>query len=321
VPDPSTRGPKISVCIPTAGKPFQIVQETADQVSLELDAIAELLVAPQGASGAATARQLHLPPRARVLEPLAAPGIPANWNRCIRESKGELIHLLHDDDLVEAGFYAAIQSLANFFPHAAFYATGSTGHRQLPRGPQAATGARAARLLLEDRFSCGSIVINRRILETSSVFDPAFPFCPDEEAYLRLAAQGGFAYDPRQLYRERSSPLQERRRSWHEPRFVDTYFEARTRGAMYFGEETVELARATTKRRVIGVALSVALAGDRQTAIHHLDRLLLLLPSRHRRGWRMRVARHAVVSNPFLRLVRLRRQLLRVSGRIPHPWT
>jgi hypothetical protein len=50
-------------------------------------------------------------------------GLAGNWNACIERAKGTLIHILHQDDFVESGYYNEIEALAAKFPHVGLYAT------------------------------------------------------------------------------------------------------------------------------------------------------------------------------------------------------
>lgn len=50
-------------------------------------------------------------------------GMAGNWNRGIELARGELVHILHDDDYVAPGFYAAVDALAETFPDASLYFT------------------------------------------------------------------------------------------------------------------------------------------------------------------------------------------------------
>ena len=45
-------------------------------------------------------------------------GIGGGWNRCIELAKGELIHILHQDDLVRPGFYKAMENAFQESPEA-----------------------------------------------------------------------------------------------------------------------------------------------------------------------------------------------------------
>ena len=50
-------------------------------------------------------------------------GAIANFNTCLSRSRGQLVHVLHGDDLVSDGFYTAIERLAADHPGVGLYAT------------------------------------------------------------------------------------------------------------------------------------------------------------------------------------------------------
>lgn len=45
-------------------------------------------------------------------------GMVGNWNACLRLARGELVHLLHADDLVRPGFYEAVEARVQLHPEA-----------------------------------------------------------------------------------------------------------------------------------------------------------------------------------------------------------
>ena len=46
-----------------------------------------------------------------------------NWNACIQQSRGHLVHILHDDDWILRGFYDEIKRLSEVHPPSALMAT------------------------------------------------------------------------------------------------------------------------------------------------------------------------------------------------------
>ena len=50
-------------------------------------------------------------------------GAIRNFNTCIERSRGELVHILHGDDFILAGFYKKIEDLAEKYPENGLYAT------------------------------------------------------------------------------------------------------------------------------------------------------------------------------------------------------
>jgi glycosyltransferase involved in cell wall biosynthesis len=50
-------------------------------------------------------------------------GLVGNWNACIERALGRFVHILHDDDFVESGYYREIESLAEKYPDVGLYST------------------------------------------------------------------------------------------------------------------------------------------------------------------------------------------------------
>ena len=311
----------LSVCIPTAGRSWAVVAQALGSAQAAALPGTEILLAPQGSDPP----RERVPAGVRVLPPIPEAGLVENWNRCLTESQGRLIHILHDDDLVTPGFYEAIVEMERRFPEASLYATGMTyflgdagrTSRRAPAGspPERFEGAAAARLILAgNAHCCGSVVISRRVVRALGPFDPAFPYCPDEEAYLRFASLGGIVVDRRRLYLERVWPGQLRYRTWERPDFVPTYFAARVQGAARYGDEIRERARRAAANVTLKVITSNLLDGRIEAADRNLRELLALYPraTELRRYGRMRAGRRS----RFLRgLARARRSLRRRLGR------
>lgn len=295
-----------------------MLQVAIDSVADRLPPESELLILPSGPEAVASAAAVRAPDGARVLGSDETLDMVTNWNRCLTESRGELIHLLHDDDAIAPGFYQAILALARQHPSAAIYGTGfrqlgkdgavrsgMTGVRQLRLA-----GEDAARFLLEaGRHCCGSIVLTRRAVEQQGLFKHQYAYCPDEEAYLRYASAGGLAFDPVPLYRERTHGEQGRFEAWKRADFAAEYMRARIDGAGFFGNETVHAAKESSAKRLISVAVSLALAGDHALASDQLDDLARCYPSCSR--WRsFRLAKVGCRFRGVLRVAAARRKYL-----------
>jgi len=50
-------------------------------------------------------------------------GLPENWNTCITQSRGQFVHILHDDDWILPGFYDEIKRLSEIHHSSALIAT------------------------------------------------------------------------------------------------------------------------------------------------------------------------------------------------------
>ncbi|MCH7578644.1 MAG: glycosyltransferase [Chloroflexi bacterium] len=115
---------RLSVCIPCYVEPPEVLQTAIDSAAMQLPEESELLIFPNGPEALAATESVTIPEDARVIPSKELLSMAGNWNRCLGESRGELIHILHADDAVAPGFYQAVLELAARYPQAALYATG-----------------------------------------------------------------------------------------------------------------------------------------------------------------------------------------------------
>lgn len=312
-----TLDPVLSVCIPSYRRPAAIVREAVESALRAMPDNAELLVLPSGPEACSEVRKIALPAEVRIEESTPELSFVENLNRCLNLSEGDLIHILHDDDAVAPDFYKAILGLHRRFPQAALYATGTmplelkgeTSASHSTHEPFFLQGDDAAAFILADeRYSVPSVVLTRRVIERQGLFRDDFAYSPDEEAYPRYAGDGGFAVDPRTLYRARTHSEQARVTASREPDFVASYLRSRVEGAASFTPAVRELALRSSARRVISASVSLTLNGEHVVALHQLDVLGEVVPSCRRwpRFWLSRGAgRFRLVRG----VVGLRRQL------------
>jgi hypothetical protein len=325
------QAPSLSVCIPWYGVDARTLEECLESALSQLPEDAELILLPDGPEASRLAHSLRLSGRVAVYPSEERIGMVANWNRAFNLSHGSLIHILHCDDVVAPGFYCAIAALARGFPSAVLYASAAGDldrSEVVARGavheePTLLVGTAAARFLLEDpRHGCGNVVYTRIVVARMGLFRDEFDFCPDEEALLRYSAEGPLALDPRPLYLQRTHARQARLSAWRRDDFVEVYVESRLAGARNFGADVMCLARESTIRRVVSIAMALALAGERTAARSSLRELTRCLPEA-RGSFRVRIARVAI-TRPLHPMVRARRRFaLRRSGirpkRLPLP--
>lgn len=149
----------------------------------------------------------ELSPNGRVLfyrQP-ANCGVTTNLNTCISRSRGELVHILHGDDLVLPGFYQEIDSLATTYPAAALYAVRSLfiDAEGVAFGLSADYSQHGPVALLPEflqnlPFRTPAIVVRRSAYETLGGFNPTYPHAADIDMWLR-AIQGGGGYLSRRV--------------------------------------------------------------------------------------------------------------------------
>lgn len=323
VANPTSSGNSVlSVCIPCYGKPVAIVTQAVTSAARWLPDNSELLVLPDGPRAGSELHRAQIPSKARVINSEKRLGLVGNWNRCLKLARGDVIHILHDDDVVTSDFYAAILDLRRRFPKAALYGTGtapveaeeSRRESEPLREPFLLEGDDAAAFILDyGRYSAGSVALARSVVTAKGPFRDDFPYCPDEEAFLRYAAQGGLAFDPAPLYRVRTHEQQARYSTWRRPDFVAGYIESRVDGAGHFSPAVIEFALHSSTRRVISIAVSLALGGEGDIALRQLDELGVLVPA-CRRWPRFWLARAAGRSRLWRKAAALRRRYVVSAG-------
>lgn len=138
-------------------------------------------------------------------------GVPDNLTAAIRLSRGRLVHLLHGDDLVEPGFYAAMEhAFADEEAGAAYcrYAFIDQQGAQIGLGPLERQDMGrlpdALRLLAsEQRIMTPSICVRRAVYERLGGFHPALKCAEDWEMWVRIARHYPVIYVPETLARYR----------------------------------------------------------------------------------------------------------------------
>ena len=135
-------------------------------------------------------------------------GVVGNLNTCLQRSRGELVHLLHGDDLVLEGFYRTLDERLREHPDA-----GATYCRHLyvdedgrrvdvaPLEPTSSgiltEGARF--LAAEQRIMTPCIVVRRSVYEELGGFDDRLACAEDWEMWIRVATRFPVYYEERPL--------------------------------------------------------------------------------------------------------------------------
>jgi glycosyltransferase involved in cell wall biosynthesis len=136
----------------------------------------------------------------------------ANFHTCIQRARGQVVHLLHGDDLVEPGFYEALEHAFHAVPEigAAFCRArfidedgndlGLTEQEEEHAGPLPDHLARLAR---EQRIMTPSVVVRRSAYVELGSFDKRLVCSEDWEMWVRIAARYPVWYEPRPLAKYR----------------------------------------------------------------------------------------------------------------------
>jgi glycosyltransferase involved in cell wall biosynthesis len=126
-------------------------------------------------------------------------GMMNNWNTCVRRASGQLVHILHGDDLANRGFYAEMGKMAEKHPELSWFAC-----RAFDISPTGELETLSFRMpVLEQpgrdaspfKYYCSvrapGVVLRRDFYAQSGGFVPALIHTADWEMWVRAIAQGG----------------------------------------------------------------------------------------------------------------------------------
>jgi glycosyltransferase involved in cell wall biosynthesis len=141
-------------------------------------------------------------------------GLARIWNRCIELARGEWVHILHQDDIVQPGFYAALrQGTDEPTVGAAFSRFTYIDPRgnwleisSLLRDSPGILEGWQEEITVSQHIQCASIVVRRAAYERLGGFLPQFCYALDWEMWQRIAAHYAFWFEPAVLAGYRVHP-------------------------------------------------------------------------------------------------------------------
>jgi glycosyltransferase involved in cell wall biosynthesis len=132
----------------------------------------------------------------------------ANFATCLERSRGHLVHLLHGDDYVLDGFYAAMGRAFEQVPGLGaalcrqVFVDEQGGRLSLSPLEQPGPGVLGdwlGKLASEQRIMTPSIVVRRAVYERLGAFDRRLTCAEDWEMWVRIAASYPVWYEPEPL--------------------------------------------------------------------------------------------------------------------------
>ena len=211
-PRPDPAAPRFSVMLPTYepdGKLARALRSVLDQARSP-DAMQIMVVDDGSRSGLVREIVEQTDPAGRVelVEQPRRLGLGGNWNRAIGLARGELVHLLHQDDYVLPGFYDRMEAAFRQRPEigmafcrtrlvdAADRAIRTTSRQQWTSGVLTNWLPRIAE---RQRVQTPSVVVARGTYETLGGFRTDLQLALDWEMWVRIASRFPVWYDPRPL--------------------------------------------------------------------------------------------------------------------------
>lgn len=140
-------------------------------------------------------------------------GLYGSVNDALARTRGQWIHILHDDDFILPGFYATLQkALAAAPPTVGMASTSYTVLREQENttwvSPPLRAGAGLLKgfvetLVMGNPLNVPAVVQQRGVFETLGVFREDLPYAADWEMFIRAAARFGWWHVPENLARFR----------------------------------------------------------------------------------------------------------------------
>lgn len=121
-----------------------------------------------------------------------------NWNTCVRQARGHLVHILHDDDWILTGFYNEIATLRVNAPSASLFATrvfyvDAEGVEEFvsERILSCEGGGKSYEpFVTHNPLQCAGVVVERSFYEQSGGFMASLSSA-DMEMWMRATTTGG----------------------------------------------------------------------------------------------------------------------------------
>ena len=133
-------------------------------------------------------------------------GLASCWNDCIARARGDLIHILHQDDIVLPDFYREMEVLEANVPEAGMLFCRTMVLRADGETPDSLEQEHAGiipgwleKISAGQRLLCPSVVVRRDTYAKVGGFDARLKFVIDWEMWVRIAAAGAVAYLPTAL--------------------------------------------------------------------------------------------------------------------------
>jgi glycosyltransferase involved in cell wall biosynthesis len=148
-------------------------------------------------------------------------GLAGNWNAAVRASRGELVHLLHQDDRVQPGFYDRLgrplgdrsDLVGSWCRVAGFDDDGRLTWTPAPeRIDPGVVDDLALKEAEQHRMLIPGVVVRRSVYEEIGGYRDDLPYCTDWDFVKRLTALGPTWYEPLVLAPRRQHDHQETKR-------------------------------------------------------------------------------------------------------------
>lgn len=214
------KNPLISVCIPNYNYE-KFIGETIESVLAQTYENFELIIVDNGSTdSSAEIIKSYNDPRIKFYQNETNIPVYQNINNAQKLAQGELVAVLHSDDLYEPNFLEEIVKAYEEYPSQKVFVTGvylyhHEENKVIIQRPFSTGGLKVKlevllRLCKENNIGNGvNVVYHRDCLEKSGMFSDEFKYSADYDLWFRLAELYNFVYIPKILtyYRIHDSNL------------------------------------------------------------------------------------------------------------------
>jgi len=217
---PESPRPRFSVMVPTYEPDAGLLRQTLESVmahGMPAESMQIAVIDDTRRPGMTTALVRSIDPggRIEVVENEERLGIAGNWNRALELARGELVHLLHQDDHVLPRFYDHIDAGFRRAPHVGMgvcrsrIIDGQGRHVRSNSRLRWTSGTLPEwlpRIAVRQRVQTPAVVVKRSVYESIGGFRTDLCQALDWEMWVRIAARYPVWYEPQMLavYRRHS---------------------------------------------------------------------------------------------------------------------
>ncbi len=134
-------------------------------------------------------------------------GLAGCWNACVERSRGQWVHILHQDDFVLPEFYRRLQQGARLHPEVSLIATRSffvdedgVILRVTERLRDLENGGRDVKAFLYGNpLQCAGVAVRRTFFEANGGYNPELVYTLDLEMWTRVISMAGGLVTPEPL--------------------------------------------------------------------------------------------------------------------------
>lgn len=178
-------------------------------------------------------------------------GLVRNWNRCLELAKGEVIWILHDDDIMGINALSSAARIFDSYEIGMLFGNAGTfsdekslksisTQKKESKVNVWKSGKEAIEAIIRYGVTCSTVSIRKEVFLSVGGFDPQFCYSPDEEYYPRIAKSYPVAYTTSILAFRRSHRNHAMISTWRKADFCSQYSSVYDRILQYASEVGIE---------------------------------------------------------------------------------